>query len=143
MRSYRTILAYVVGALLIAVPSATWTGSVCADGRGSHGWELAMELAPGVAAFVSTLFARRHTVLVGLSFALIAAVMAAISSMVVGLCGIHGDFSGVRGAVVIGGIACVQSLIPAGVGTALGYWIGRGQGQGPGPELPAQQERRQ
>jgi hypothetical protein len=85
-----------------------------------------MELSPGVGAFLATWFARRHRILLGLSLALVAAAMGAISNLSMGLCGIHSDFPGVGGALTLGGIVFAQSIVVAAVGTALGYPLGRG-----------------
>ena len=79
----------------------------------------------GIAAFITALEAPREPILLALSMAPLAAVLATAGNLLLLASGTHLNFTGARGSLDLFFVALVYGLFVSSIGASLGAWLAK------------------
>jgi hypothetical protein len=123
--------SWVYGAATVLVVHLLWIGLVFTQAHVD--WVMGaiivmlfvtMNIA-GLGAFITAYLAPRHRLLLGLTMAPLAAVLAAAGNLLLEASGTHVDFAGFRGNAGLFAVSLAYGLFVSAVGGGIGAWLAR------------------
>lgn len=114
--------AWTIGVVILIAVYAAWFVSLQL-GTFAQVVIVLLWVTPVVAAFVSTHLAPHNKVLLGLSMAIPAAILASVLNVAHQMLGRAVDFSGLQGGVILAAVALIENVILCGVGSLAAHFL--------------------